>query len=150
LNGCEVEFELACTAGTYARSLAHDIGADYGCGAHLIQLRRTRSGEFPIAAAVPLSEGEQFPPREFFLSRMMPMSSLLPEIPAIVISEGDAKKLSHGMDLNLITVDWKAEQYRLIRESGDLIALGKRIQAFTSPVEQPAQWVRVHPHAIFV
>ncbi|MEJ2245206.1 MAG: tRNA pseudouridine(55) synthase TruB, partial [Acidobacteriota bacterium] len=33
IEKCEVEFELACTAGTYARSLAHDIGKEYGCGA---------------------------------------------------------------------------------------------------------------------
>ena len=131
LNGCEVEFELSCTAGTYARSLAHDIGTDYGCGAHLVRLRRTRSGEFPIEAAVPLSEGEQFHPREFFLSRVIPMRNLLHEIPAIVISEGDKKKLIHGMDLNLLTADWESEEYRLIDESGELIALAQRVQAFT-------------------
>jgi len=149
LNGCEVEFELACTAGTYARSLAHDIGAEYGCGAHLIQLRRIRSGEFPIDTAVRLSEGEQFHPREFFIERVIPIRSLLQEIPAIVVSEGDRKKLVHGMDLNLITTDWESERFRLIDESGDLIALANRVQAFTSPVEQPAHWVRVHPNAIF-
>ena len=80
---CEAEFELSCSAGTYARSLAHDIGSDYGCGAHLVRLRRTRSGEFPIEMAVPLSEGEQFFPREFFLSRIIPLKNLLHEIPAI-------------------------------------------------------------------
>jgi tRNA pseudouridine55 synthase len=149
LNGCEVEFELACTTGTYARSLAHDIGSDYGCGAHLVRLRRTRSGEFPIDRAVGLNEGEQFHTRDYFLSKVIPMRSLLPEIPAIVISEGDRKKLVHGMDLNLLTTDWKSEQYRLIDESSELIALANRVQAFTSPVEQPAQWVRIHPHLIF-
>src|SRR5437867_4926706 len=55
VQGCEVEFELCCAAGTYARSLAHDIGQEYGCGAHLVQLRRTRSGEFPIESAIGLS-----------------------------------------------------------------------------------------------
>jgi tRNA pseudouridine55 synthase len=149
LNGCEVEFELACTAGTYARSLAHDIGSDYGCGAHLIRLRRTRSGEFPIDRAVPLHEGEQFHTRDYFLNNVIPMRSLLPEIPVIVISEGDRTKLAHGMELNLLTVDWKSDQYRLMDSSGEWIALANRIQTFTSPVEQPAQWVRVHPHLIF-
>jgi len=88
VNQCEVEFELSCTTGTYARSLAHDIGADYGCGAHLIRLRRTRSGEFPIEKAIPLSEGQQFYPREFFVTRVIPLGNLLCEIPAIVISDG--------------------------------------------------------------
>ncbi len=145
----EVEFELSCAAGTYARSLAHDIGADYGCGAHLIRLRRTRSGEFPIEKAIPLCEGQKFYPREHFAAHVIPMGDLLHEIPAIVISEGDKKKLRHGMDLNLITADWEAAEYRLTDEAGDLVGLAKRIQAFTPPVPQPAHWVRVHPHLTF-
>jgi hypothetical protein len=73
VNDSEAEFELSCSAGTYARSLAHDIGKDYNCGAHLVRLRRTRSGEFPIGMAVPLSEGEQFFPRDFFIGRIIPV-----------------------------------------------------------------------------
>jgi tRNA pseudouridine55 synthase len=149
VSQCEAEFELSCTAGTYARSLAHDIGADYGCGAHLVRLRRTRSGEFPIETAVPLSQGQQFYPREFFIGRVIPMRDLLPEFPAIVISDGDKKKLIHGTDLNLLTADWESEEFRLIDESSDLVALAKRIQAFMPPVPQPAHWVRVHPHLTF-
>ena len=149
INGCEAEFRLSCTAGTYARSLAHDVGVDYGCGAHLIRLRRIKSGEFSIGAAVPLNEGERFHPREFFIEKVIPMRGLLQEIPAIVIAEGDRKKLVHGMDLNILTADWQSEQYRLIDESGELVALANRIQAFTSPVEQPAHWVRVHPQITF-
>jgi tRNA pseudouridine55 synthase len=149
VDQCEAEFELSCTAGTYARSLAHDIGADYGCGAHLVRLRRTRSGEFPIDRAVPLSEGGKFHSCEFFLSRLIPMSGLLHEIPGIVISEGDKRKLVHGMDLNLITADWESELLRLMDESGDLIALGRRVQVFVPPVPQPARWIRIHPHLTF-
>jgi tRNA pseudouridine55 synthase len=149
VNHCEAEFELACSAGTYARSLAHDIGAEYGCGAHLTRLRRTRSGEFPIEAAIPLGEDQQFYPREFFIGRIIPMRDLLHEVPEIVISDGDKTKLTHGMDLNLITANWEADEYRLIDESGELVALAKKIQAFTSPVAQPAHWIRVHPHLTF-
>jgi tRNA pseudouridine55 synthase len=149
LSGSEVEFELACTAGTYARSLAHDIGRDYGCGAHLIRLRRTRSGEFPIDKAVVLGEGERFHPGDYFLSNVIPLRGLLPEIPAIVISEGDKEKVVHGMDLNLLTVDWRSGQFRLIDAAGEWIALANRIQGFNSPIEQPAQWVRVHPQITF-
>lgn len=39
---------VACSKGTYIRSLAHDIGSTLGCGAHLVQLRRTKSGPFHI------------------------------------------------------------------------------------------------------
>jgi len=43
---------VACSKGTYVRSLVADLGADVGCGAHLAELRRTRSGRFEIARAV--------------------------------------------------------------------------------------------------
>lgn len=147
--GSEAEFELCCTAGTYARSLAHDAGRDYGCGAHLVKLRRTRSGDFPIASATPLSEGEQFYSREFFCERIIPMRELLQEVPAIRLSSGDREKVRHGMDLNLLTSVWETAEYRLVDENGDLVALAARVQTFTSPVSQPVRWVRVHPRVNF-
>lgn len=49
-------FKIACTKGTYVRSLAHDLGQKLGCGAHLAALRRTVSGRFEVAEAIPLDE----------------------------------------------------------------------------------------------
>ena len=48
------EFRLACTKGTYVRSIAHDLGQKIGCGAHLSTLRRSVSGKFDVADAAPL------------------------------------------------------------------------------------------------
>lgn len=45
-------FRVACTKGTYVRSLAHDLGQKLGCGAHLATLRRAASGKFDVADAV--------------------------------------------------------------------------------------------------
>ena len=50
----DCEFEVACTKGTYVRSLAQDLGQNIGCGAHLKALRRTVSGDFKIESATPL------------------------------------------------------------------------------------------------
>lgn len=47
-------FKLACTKGTYVRSVAHDVGQKLGCGAHLATLRRSVSGKFDVADAMPL------------------------------------------------------------------------------------------------
>lgn len=47
-------FKLACTKGTYVRSVAHDLGQKLGCGAHLATLRRSVSGKFDVADATPL------------------------------------------------------------------------------------------------
>jgi tRNA pseudouridine55 synthase len=149
VDGSLIEFELWCAAGTYARSLAHDVGRDYGCGAHLVSLRRTRSGEFLIDAATPIGEGGQYHSRELFAQRLIPMCELLPELPAIRLSAGDREKIGHGMDLNLLTSSWDAEEFRLLDEDGEFIALGQRVQTFSSPVEQPVRWVRIHPRINF-
>jgi tRNA pseudouridine55 synthase len=149
VNGCEAEFELSCAAGTYARSIAHDIGAEYGCGAHLTSLRRTRSGVFSIEAAVQLSNDEGFLPSEILFSRLLPLRDLLQEVPSIVISGGERDRLLNGMDLSLIAENWEAEEYRLIDDSGELIAIAKRIQTFDSPVAQPVRWIRIHPQLTF-
>jgi tRNA pseudouridine55 synthase len=45
-------FRVACTKGTYVRSLAHDLGQKLGCGAHLANLRRLVSGKFDVADAI--------------------------------------------------------------------------------------------------
>ncbi len=47
-------FRLACTKGTYVRSIAHELGQKLGCGAHLAALRRITSGKFNVADAMPL------------------------------------------------------------------------------------------------
>jgi tRNA pseudouridine55 synthase len=48
------QFKIACTKGTYVRSIAHDLGQKLGCGAHLATLRRSVSGKFDVADAMPL------------------------------------------------------------------------------------------------
>ena len=50
------DFRLACTKGTYVRSVAHELGEKLGCGAHLSKLRRVVSGKFDVADAKPLDE----------------------------------------------------------------------------------------------
>lgn len=51
-NYPHLHVHVTCSKGTYIRSLAHDLGAMLGCGAHLITLRRTRSGQFSIDTCI--------------------------------------------------------------------------------------------------
>jgi len=55
-------FRLACTKGTYVRSIAHDLGQKLGCGAHLTTLRRSASGKFDVADAITTAELLQLSP----------------------------------------------------------------------------------------
>jgi tRNA pseudouridine55 synthase len=58
------QFKIACTKGTYVRSLAHELGQILACGAHLAALRRTASGKFDVAEALPLAEVLKLTPGE--------------------------------------------------------------------------------------
>jgi tRNA pseudouridine55 synthase len=63
-NEPEGQFRVACTKGTYIRSLVHDLGEKIGCGAHLSQLRRIGSGRFDVAEALPLDKVLALTPNE--------------------------------------------------------------------------------------
>ena len=56
IEGSEATFEMSISAGGYVRSVAHELGQDLGCGAHLSQLRRTGAGAFTLAEAHTLEE----------------------------------------------------------------------------------------------
>jgi tRNA pseudouridine55 synthase len=58
-HGADLDVHVQCSAGTYVRALARDLGVAVGVGAHLIALRRTRSGSFDLSAARTLDDLER-------------------------------------------------------------------------------------------
>jgi tRNA pseudouridine55 synthase len=66
----DVDFRVVCSKGFYVRTYAHDIGAQLGCGAHLKNLRRTKSGRFSVDLAVTVEDLETRPPEEI-VARML-------------------------------------------------------------------------------
>ena len=68
-------FKVACTKGTYVRTLAHDLGQALGCGAHLAGLRRTVSGKFKVSDATQLEELTSLSPGDL-AKRVIPMLQL--------------------------------------------------------------------------
>ncbi len=71
----EVDFTVVCSKGFYVRTYAHDIGETLGCGAHLKNLRRTKSGRFGLDRAITVDEIRNSAPEEI-LKRML----TLPEV----------------------------------------------------------------------
>jgi len=69
------EFRIACTKGTYVRSIAHELGQKLGCGAHLATLRRVTSGKFDVADATPLDAVLKLTPAELE-KKVMPFLKL--------------------------------------------------------------------------
>jgi tRNA pseudouridine55 synthase len=70
-----VTFRIACTKGTYVRSVAHDFGQKIGCGAHLSALRRTGSGRFEVTDAISLEKALELSPSEL-AKRVIPFLKL--------------------------------------------------------------------------
>ncbi len=68
---------VTCSRGTYIRVLAADIGRELGCGAHLVALRRIRSGSFSVAESLPVAELSTGKGRERLLESMLPLESVL-------------------------------------------------------------------------
>jgi len=93
---CEdrARFVAEVSAGTYIRSLAHDLGQALGCGAHLTSLRRTRAGEFSILQAVPLDAIG--PDTEGLHPRLV-----LPEMPCVTASVEQITYIRNGRPVNL-------------------------------------------------
>src|SRR5262249_22747322 len=68
-------FRIACTKGTYVRSLAHDLGQKLGCGAHLATLRRVESGKFDVRDSIPFEDVLNLSPNEL-QNRIIPFLKL--------------------------------------------------------------------------
>jgi tRNA pseudouridine55 synthase len=92
-----VALSLDCSAGFYVRSLAQDLGERLGVGAHLAELRRTRSGDCRIEDAIPLGVAERDPGEA--IRRLIPPSDLLPGLPFVVLTPDGARRARHGRDL---------------------------------------------------
>jgi len=84
LNGTQAEIDVACSKGTYIRTLAQDIGRALGCFAHLTALRRTHVGPFSLDRAVTLEALQAMPdPKQALLALNELPAGLLPATPTL-------------------------------------------------------------------
>lgn len=100
--GTEMEFTVHCSKGTYVRTLAEDIGAALGCGAHLIGLRRTAIAHLELQNAYTLAQLEAMSEAERDAC-VMPVESLMPDMPVLQLDAVQIKRLAQGQRLALDT-----------------------------------------------
>jgi tRNA pseudouridine55 synthase len=123
-----VRLRVRTSPGFYVRSLAHDLGRRLGCGAYLESLRRTRSGGFDLESAVGLDSLDLEP--ALAASRIVPLHDLLPELPAVRVTEVGAGRVVHGNFLTLqhftekVTVPFSGA-VRVIDGDGRLLAIAE-------------------------
>jgi tRNA pseudouridine55 synthase len=133
LHGDTVTLRLDCSAGFYVRSLAHDLGVRLGTGAHLVALRRTRSGDFTLHDSVALDVLER--DRDGALTRFVPLAGMLLGLSCVVLNGEGVKHACHGRDLGPAD---------LVPESsmpGDVPGAGVETDAGTG--EAAPRWIRL-------
>jgi tRNA pseudouridine55 synthase len=124
-----IKLRVHCSAGFYVRALARDVGDRLGTGGHLVQLRRTCSGDFTLAQGIALQEVERR--RENAISAIVPLSEMLPGFSSVVLTAAGAEHVRHGRDLTPGDVSRKLDMHdetpwvRLFSEHGALIGIAR-------------------------
>ena len=147
VSGALAKFSIECAAGTYVRSLAHDMGATLGCGAHLVEIVRTAVGEFTLDHAVKLEDLERAGAEGDFTRYVIPLERLLPELPSVTVAPILEQRVRHGSKFNvqiaqiqpgrvsaaqgataeLNSSDWKPARLRVFSQQDRLIAIAEAV-----------------------
>ena len=118
---------MCISAGGYVRSVAHEMGAILGCGAHLCRLRRTRAGAFSLDVACTLDEVEPLTGNAEALEELcVHPRSLLPEMPAVAGDEIALGRLRNGAQANLPEFS-DASLVKVFAGQRELVGIAKRI-----------------------
>jgi tRNA pseudouridine55 synthase len=119
----ECVLETHCSAGTYLRSLAHDLGQALGCGAHLAALRRTASGHFRLEDAVTLDTLKAAFESGDWQRRLLPMDAALPDWPTLFLSEREVRRVQQGAALPFADAAEPSGQARAYNAAGEFFAI---------------------------
>lgn len=129
-SATELTVSVECSKGFFVRTLAHDLGRALGCGGHLKTLRRTRSGPFTLAQAVPLAS---LADRSLVEQRLVSVDDALCELPRLVTTEAEAQRVVHGVPIEVGARAAAAPspdggRVRVVDPSGMLLAVAEVVQ----------------------
>jgi tRNA pseudouridine55 synthase len=147
VSGALAKFSIECAAGTYIRSLAHDMGAALGCGAHLAEIVRTAVGEFTLDQAAKLEDLERAAAEGDLARYVIPLERLLPELPSVTVLPLLERRVRHGSKFNvqiaqiqpgrvsaaqgataeLDSGEWKPARLRVFSQQERLIAIAEAV-----------------------
>ena len=126
LDGLRARFQARVASGTYMRSVAHDMGQQLGCGAHLESLRRTQLAEFSLADAHTLEAIEAAVNSGSIDELFVHPRKLLPQFPPVVANEEMAARIRSGRTVNLPELS-RAKQVKVFFGQRELIAIATRV-----------------------
>lgn len=141
IDGKDVLFKIGCEGGTYIRKYCHDVGEALGVGAHMAELRRTRSGPFTEDDLITLQDltdayhiwkedGDESDLRNCIL----PMEAAVEHLPKIVIRDSAVDAVCHGADLaagGIVSIENSirtGDTVAVMTLKGELVAAGKSLK----------------------
>lgn len=136
-----LEIRVACSKGTYIRTLAEDLAAQLGTVAYLAALRRTRSGTFRIEDACTLPQLQDLEPSRR-LERLLPLSSLLSGLPSAQLDRATELRFRNGQVVPVEGVDGLCAVYS---DGGQVIGIGHASQSALRPVRLTASQAAESP-----
>ena len=127
LDGPRARVRVRCSAGTYLRALAHDMGQKLGPGAHVEKLRRLAAGEFTLEMARTLEQIAGLAEQGRLAEALIKPAELLPEAPAEQVDAITAAQILHGRDFRVspFRVRPGSRLVKAIDTEGRLLAIGE-------------------------
>lgn len=119
-------FVIDVSSGSYIRSIAHDLGQQAGCGAHLAALHRVQTGGFTLEQAASIEQIAEWVQDGSFAGRLPHPRLLLPQMPSVTVDMGTAMHLKNGMACNLPDYS-NAPLIKIFTNQRELFAIGRRI-----------------------
>lgn len=132
--------EMVCGKGTYVRSIARDLGRELGCLGHVVTLRRTEVGEFHENRAISLEKLDDIVHSGALKEWLLPISSVLADIPALELDPEAARRMMHGQTVMLPPADvvrLEVSQREItvqVHSAGNLIAVAHAHGGTLKPV----------------
>jgi tRNA pseudouridine55 synthase len=122
----DFEVRVACSAGTYVRTLAEDFGKRLNVGAHLAELRRTRVGDFPIHQAKSLDQVKVSLAEEALGTILSNPDEALSRLPFVDLRADDVGRVRNGLNIRVEGAAWADdERVRLRDQYGRLVAVAE-------------------------
>jgi tRNA pseudouridine55 synthase len=126
-----MEFAALTSAGTYIRSLAHDLGQKVGVGAYLLELKRERIGAFTLQQAQTLEAIEALAAAGKGLQAVTPIEMLLNEYPKMIVNPAGRRCICNGLALKASDVlkifpAPNTAHFRIFDDEGKLLAIAEK------------------------
>lgn len=149
LDWPDVDLEVACSAGTYVRTLCADIGRALGCGGHLRELRRTRCGPFHLDQAVSLEELDALVAQGRIDACLLPPAAAVVHFSTLEANDAVTARVHQGQAVTMDDFDTRGNSGAQTRPGETLYRVLDRRGALIAVLQRPAAGSRLEYACVF-